>query len=86
VHHLVAFAGKAGGLQVLFTDATSGVSTYPAARSLSVDQPDRQGRVVLDFNRAANLPCAFTDYATCPVAPAGNRLPFAVPAGVKVAS
>lgn len=86
VHHLVAFAGKGGGLQVLFTDATSGVSTYPAARSLSVDQPDGQGLVVLDFNRAANLPCAFTDYATCPVAPAENRLPFAVPAGEKVPS
>ncbi|QYB06232.1 DUF1684 domain-containing protein [Rhodococcus sp. USK10] len=82
-HELVAFAGKDGGLQVLFTDATSGVTTYPAARSLAVDVPAADGRVTLDFNRASNLPCAFTDYATCPVAPAENRLTLAVEAGEK---
>ena len=41
----------------------------PAARSLHVSAPEPGGAVVLDFNRASNLPCAFTDYATCPVAP-----------------
>jgi uncharacterized protein (DUF1684 family) len=39
--------------------------------------------VVLDFNRASNLPCSFTDYATCPVAPPENRLSIAVEAGEK---
>ncbi|WP_409370807.1 DUF1684 domain-containing protein [Mycolicibacterium sediminis] len=82
-HRLVAFVGKQGGLQVLFTDATSGVTTYPAARSLAVSAPEPDGVVVLDFNRAANLPCSFTDYATCPVAPAENRLGVAVEAGEK---
>jgi len=33
--------------------------------------------VTLDFNRASNLPCSFTDYTTCPVAPADNRLAIA---------
>ncbi|OBI96611.1 DUF1684 domain-containing protein [Mycobacterium asiaticum] len=80
---LVAFGGKDGGLQVLFTDATSGVTTYPGARSLSVALPDEDGKVTLDFNRASNLPCAFTDYATCPVAPPENRLPVEVEAGEK---
>ncbi|OBJ54286.1 DUF1684 domain-containing protein [Mycobacterium sp. 1423905.2] len=80
---LVALRGKIAGLQILFTDATSGVTTYPAARSLSVDEPDTDGSVVLDFNRASNLPCSFTDFATCPVAPAENRLPIAVEAGEK---
>lgn len=80
---LVAFAGADGGLGVLFTDATSGVTTYPAARSLAIPAPDEDGAVTLDFNRAANLPCAFTDYATCPVAPADNRLTVAVEAGEK---
>lgn len=80
---LVAFGGTATGLQVLFTDATSGVTTYPAARSLSIADPAADGTVTLDFNRASNLPCAFTDYATCPVAPAENRLPVAVEAGEK---
>jgi uncharacterized protein len=37
----------------------------------------------LDFNQASNLPCSFTDYATCPVVPAVNRLAIAVEAGEK---
>lgn len=80
---LVAFGKPAGGLHVLFTDATSGRTTYSAARSLAVDDPGADGTVMLDFNRASNLPCAFTDYATCPVAPVENRLPIAVEAGEK---
>lgn len=81
--HLVAFGRPDGELQVLFTDATSGVTTYPGARSLSITAPGADGTVTLDFNRAANLPCSFTDYATCPVAPQENRLAVAVEAGEK---
>jgi hypothetical protein len=66
---------------VLFTDATSGRATYPACRSLTVGVAGRQQAVTLDFNRAVNLPCAYTDFATCPLPPAGNRLPVAVEAG-----
>ncbi|MGA7053999.1 MAG: DUF1684 domain-containing protein, partial [Mycobacterium sp.] len=80
---LVAFGDTSAGLRVLFTDATSGVTTYPGARVLSIDTPDADGTVTLDFNRSSNLPCAFTDYATCPVAPAENRLGVAVEAGEK---
>jgi uncharacterized protein (DUF1684 family) len=80
---LVAFGRPSGDLHVLFTDATSGVTTYPGARSLSVATPDSNGEVALDFNRAANLPCSFTDFATCPVAPPENRLAVAVEAGEK---
>jgi uncharacterized protein len=83
-HTLTAFNGKSGGLSILFTDATSGVTTYPANRSLAVDTPAEDGAVVLDFNRAVNLPCAFTDFATCPLPPAGNHLPFAVEAGERL--
>ncbi|MBF6202400.1 DUF1684 domain-containing protein, partial [Nocardia cyriacigeorgica] len=64
-----------------FTDATSGVTTYPAARSLAIGAVAADGTVTLDFNRAVNLPCAFTPYATCPVAPAENRLRVAIEAG-----
>ena len=39
------------------------------------------GTVILDFNRATNLPCAYTEFATCPLPPAENRLPVAVEAG-----
>jgi uncharacterized protein (DUF1684 family) len=82
-HQLIAFGRPTGELHVLFTDATSGVTTYPGSRSLSVDVADDGSAVTLDFNRASNLPCSFTDFATCPVAPAENRLPIAVEAGEK---
>ncbi|MFG1914852.1 DUF1684 domain-containing protein [Micromonospora sp. NPDC048898] len=82
---LTAFNGTApGSLSVLFIDTTSGVTTYPANRSLAVGTPDEQGRVTLDFNRATNLPCAYTDFATCPLPPAENRLPVAVEAGEQI--
>ena len=86
-HRLTAFNGKDGALSVLFTDETSGVTTYAANRTLAVDASEEVvrdgGAVVLDFNRAVNLPCAFIDFATCPLPPAGNHLPFAVEAGEK---
>ncbi len=82
---LTAFTGDApGSLSVLFTDATSGVSTYAANRYLQIDPPGADGSVVLDFNRAANLPCAYTDLATCPLPPAENRLPVLIEAGEKI--
>jgi uncharacterized protein (DUF1684 family) len=81
---LTAFNGhRPGTLSILFTDATSGVTTYPANRSLQVDAPSADGTVTLDFNRATNLPCAYTEFATCPLPPAENRLPVAVEAGEK---
>ena len=82
---LIAFNGyKPGSLGVLFTDATSGVTTYPANRSLEVAAPAADGTVILDFNHAVNLPCAYTEFATCPLPPAGNHLPVAVEAGEKL--
>lgn len=80
---LTSFPGHGGDLMVLFTDATSGVTTYPANRVLSVAHPDADGTVVLDFNRAVNLPCAYTPLATCPLPPAENRLSVAIEAGEK---
>jgi uncharacterized protein (DUF1684 family) len=82
---LTAFNGYSPGtLSILFTDATSGVTTYAANRSLQVAAPDADGTLTLDFNRAANLPCAYTAFATCPLPPAGNRLPVAVEAGEQI--
>jgi uncharacterized protein (DUF1684 family) len=79
---LTVFDGAApGSLFALFTDATSGISTYAANRSLQIEAPDADGAVVLDFNRATNLPCAYTDLATCPLPPTENRLPVAIEAG-----
>jgi uncharacterized protein (DUF1684 family) len=37
--------------------------------------------ITLDFNRAHNPPCAFTDFAICPLPPRENRLSFPIRAG-----
>jgi uncharacterized protein (DUF1684 family) len=82
---LTTFNGTApGSLFVLFTDATSGLTTYAANRSLFIAPPAADGTVTLDFNRATNLPCAYTEFATCPLPPAGNRLAVAIEAGEKL--
>ncbi|MFM9443227.1 DUF1684 domain-containing protein [Streptomyces acidiscabies] len=85
VHRLTAFNGMTpGSLMVLFTDETSGVTTYAANRSLQIAAPDAEGHVTVDFNRAGNMPCAYTDQATCPLPPRENRLPVALEAGEKL--
>jgi uncharacterized protein (DUF1684 family) len=67
-------------LFLILADATSGKETYGAARFLYADMP-RDGKIVLDFNKAYNPPCAFTPYATCPLAPPENRLDMRITAG-----
>jgi len=64
----------------ILRDETSGKETYGAGRFLYSELP-KQGRVVLDFNKAYNPPCAFTAYATCPLPPKQNWLPVKVEAG-----
>ena len=66
---------------ILFADATSGKTTYPTGRFLYVRQKKAGDEIYIDFNQAFNPPCAFTPYATCPLPPPQNRLPFAVDAG-----
>lgn len=68
---------------IVFKDATSGKETYPAARFVYAHPPDKNGRTVIDFNKAYNPPCAFTTFATCPLPPPQNRLPIRVEAGEK---
>ena len=68
---------------LLFKDATSGKETYGGARVLTFDISDPSWVSFADFNRAMNLPCAFTNYCTCPFAPIQNRLPIRVLAGEK---
>jgi len=66
----------------VISDATSGKESYSAARFLDAEWPV-DGKVVLDFNKAVNPPCAFTPFATCPLPPKENQLPIAVTAGEK---
>ncbi len=74
---------EAKQLFFVFKDATATKTTYGAGRFLYTDLP-KDGKVVLDFNRAENPPCAFTPYATCPLAPKYNVLHVAVEAGEKI--
>src|SRR6266496_846665 len=67
-------------LFIIFRDLTAGKTTYPAGRFLYANMPEK-GKVVLDFNEAINPPCAFTQYATCPLPPKQNYLPIAIAAG-----
>src|SRR5205814_8171542 len=70
-------------LFMIMADKTSGKDTYPAGRYFYVDPPDAVGHVVIDFNKAYSPRCAFTKFATCPLPPKQNRLPFAIEAGEK---
>lgn len=69
-------------LFLVFADKTSGHETYGAARFVYTEPP-KGGKVVIDFNKAYNPPCAFTPYATCPLPTAQNRLKLRVTAGEK---
>lgn len=80
---LVPTGGPGEGLFVVFADRSNGPGTYPGGRFLATDPPADDGTVVLDFNLAYNPPCAFSDFATCPLPPPGNALPVAVTAGEK---
>jgi uncharacterized protein len=68
---------------MIFADDTRGKDTYGAGRYLYVDPPDGNNHVVIDFNKAYSPPCAFTNYATCPLPPKQNILPLAIDAGEK---
>ena len=83
-YRLTAMEGEDGGLFFVMADRTSGHGSYPAGRFLDVAAADASGKVVLDFNRAYNPPCVFTQFATCPLPPAENRLDLLVDAGEKM--
>ncbi len=75
----------------VFRDLTSQKETYPAARFLyaaaptfaSKDASARQasGKIILDFNKAVNPPCAYNPYTTCPIPTEQNRLRTRIEAG-----
>ena len=70
------------GYFLVFADETTGIDTYGAGRFMH-SSPDSAGRIILDFNRAYNPPCAFSPFATCPMPPRENFLPVSVEAGEK---
>ncbi len=69
---------------IVFGDATNGSDTYPGGRFLSVDAPQADGTVLLDFNKSTNPPCVFTPFATCPMPSLNNIIKVPIEAGEKI--
>jgi uncharacterized protein (DUF1684 family) len=79
-YSLEALGNPAEALFLIFADRSNGRESYGAGRFLYTG-PVIDGRVQLDFNRAINPPCAYTDFSTCPLPPPENRLPVFIRAG-----
>lgn len=71
-----------GSYDLLFKDATAGKGSYPAGRFLTTEIAEGD-KVMIDFNKAYSPPCAFTDFATCPLPLPQNILSVAIEAGEK---
>lgn len=74
--------GDEGDILFSFVDETRRDTTYPGGRFLSMARPEGD-EIILDFNQAINWPCAYTEYATCPIPPAENHLGVRIEAGEK---
>ena len=69
-----------------FRDETSGRETYGAGRYLDLEEGRDQtpdGLWIVDFNRAYNPFCAYSENYVCPFVPVENWLKFPVEAGEK---
>lgn len=78
---LTLFPGTdAQHVRALFADGTSGTLTHPSGRSVEVVL-GADGDATIDFTRATNPPCAYSDNATCPFPPPENRLAVPIEAG-----
>jgi uncharacterized protein (DUF1684 family) len=83
-HRLITLIEEdSDSLWIVFADRTNGHGSYGAGRMVYSDGMPENGRLVVDFNKAYNPPCAFTDYSTCPIPPQQNRLNLAIMAGEK---
>lgn len=83
-HSLMALGDEnSESLWIIFADRSNGYGSYGAGRFLYSDGMPESGKLVVDFNKAYNPPCAFNPYSTCPLPPQQNRLDLLVEAGEK---
>jgi uncharacterized protein (DUF1684 family) len=80
-HELIVTEEPDHRLFIQFMDRTNGSPTYPSGRYHYTDAYRDGQEFFLDFNKAYNLPCAFTEYATCTFPPPENHLQVAIEAG-----
>lgn len=79
-YELLPTHGTATKPQFVFKDPTSRGETYGACRFL-YGEDITEATIVIDFNKAFNPPCAFSEHAVCPLPPPQNVLPMRVEAG-----
>lgn len=83
-YELLAFLdGQA--LVLTFADETTGKESYPPGRFLRLDSPSDGEQWVVDFNRSFIPPCGFSNFYSCPLPPAQNRIAAPIRAGEKIA-
>jgi uncharacterized protein (DUF1684 family) len=75
--------GEEGLYHIVFGDETNGGETYHSGRFIDIPKPDAGGMTIIDFNKAYNPPCAFSEFSTCPIPSKANTLPVAIKAGEK---
>jgi hypothetical protein len=75
--------GDEKNLYLSFRDKTNADTTYGGGREVETELP-KDGKVTIDFNLTHNPPCAYTDFATCPLPPAENVLPVRIEAGEQI--
>ncbi|WP_276372508.1 DUF1684 domain-containing protein [Chryseolinea sp. H1M3-3] len=80
---VIAMGPQRGKLFFAFGDETSAVETYGAGRYLDVAKVPGSNTITLDFNKAYNPYCAYSDKFSCPLPPAENLLHIAIKAGEK---
>ena len=84
VTHRMDVVGDDDGLFFVMRDGTAGDTTYRPSRFLYVEsKPKSNESFKLDFNRAYNPPCAFSEFTTCPLPPEQNILKTRIEAGEK---
>ena len=82
--HKLDVIGEDGGLFFVIRDGTSGKTTYRPSRFLFVEKvPAPNTTFKLDFNKAYNPPCAFSEFTTCPLPPKQNIMQTRIEAGEK---
>ena len=79
---LIKKEGYENYLFLPFNDFTNGNETYGGGRYLDLKIPT-EDKLVLDFNKAYNPYCAYTDGYSCPIPPKENSLQTYIKAGVK---
>jgi uncharacterized protein (DUF1684 family) len=76
--------GEDEGLFFVMRDGTSGDTTYRPSRFLYINKKPKSNEIFeLDFNKAYNPPCAFSEFTTCPLPPEQNILKTRIEAGEK---